>query len=40
MDHLAQQFAIPLQSAGADVEEMHAEFEAILRYVCQYAGIL
>ena len=37
--HLAQQFAIPLQSADADVEEMHAEFEAILQYVCQYVSL-
>ena len=36
---LVQQFTIPLQGAGAEVEEIHAEFEAVLQYTCQYISV-
>ena len=32
-------FTIPLQAAGAQVEEIHVEFEAILQYGCQYISL-
>ena len=36
VDRLVQQFTIPLQGAGADIAEIHAEFDAMLQYACQY----
>ena len=39
VDRLVQQFTIPLQGAGAEIGEIHAEFEAILQYACQYISV-
>ena len=39
LDRLVQQFTILLQNAGADVEEIHAEFDAMLQYACQYISL-
>ena len=39
VNHLVQQFTIPLQSASADIEGIHAEFGAMLQYACQYISV-
>ena len=39
VDRLVQQFTIPLQGAGAEIEEIHAEFEVMLQYACQYISV-
>lgn len=39
VDRLVQQFTIPLQGAGADLEEIHAEFDAMSQYACQYISL-
>lgn len=39
VNRLVEKFTIPLQMAGAQVEEIHGEFEAILQYACQYISL-
>ena len=39
VDRLVQQFTIPLQGAGADIAEIHAEFDAMVQYACQYISL-
>ena len=39
IDHLVQKFTIPLQGAGADIQEIRTEFDAMLQYACQYISL-
>ena len=39
IDRLVQHFTIPLQTAGALVDEIHAEFDAVLQYAIQYISL-
>lgn len=39
VDRLVEKFAIPLEGAGADIAEIHAEFDAMLQYACQYISL-
>ena len=39
IDRLVQQFSIPLESAGADIGEIHSEFEAVLQYATMYISL-
>ena len=39
VDRVVQQFFIPLESAGADVGEIHSEFEAVLQYATMYISL-
>jgi len=36
---LVQQFSIPLESAWADIGEIHSEFEAVLQYATLYVSL-
>ena len=39
IDRLVQQFSIPLESAWADIGEIHSEFEAVLQYATLYVSL-
>ena len=39
IDRLVQQFSIPLESAGADIGEIHSEFEAVMQYATMYISL-
>ena len=39
VDRLVQHFSILLESAGADVGEIHAEFEAMLQYATMFISL-
>ncbi len=39
IDRLSERFSTPLQAAGAQVEEIHAEFDGMLQYATQYISL-
>lgn len=39
VDRLATQFSTPLQGAGVQLEEIHAEFESMLEYSTRYLSL-
>ena len=39
VDRLATQFSTPLQGAGVQLEEIHAEFESVLEYSTRYISL-
>ena len=39
VDRLVERFTLPLQAAGVQLEEIHAEFYAVLQYACQYISL-
>ena len=39
IDRLVTRFTIPLQSAGAQIEEIHTQFDALLKYATQYVSL-
>ena len=39
VDRLVEKFSIPLRKANVCTEEIHAEFESVLQYACQYISL-